>query len=142
MRTAMALVLVLLFAGVIAAQPSRHSLPACSADTTAGSALRGWVVALVAPTVPDSDQAVTRDSVRLVPVAANQVIVVSIASTCTSARNSLAPLLGVSANTLSVVVVKVGSTRYVVQDPTQRRGEYIPTVTFNARFGLLKSYTY
>jgi hypothetical protein len=118
-----------------------QSAPACSPDTTARSALKGWVLNLVTAPASDSDRVASRDSVRLSAVPANKVSIISTTSTCNSARNAMAPLLGVPASTISVVVVKSGS-RYVVQAPTQTRGEFIPTSTLTLQFAVLRNYTY
>lgn len=118
-----------------------QSVPPCSADTTARYALKGWVLNLVTAPASDSDRVATRDSVSLPAVSPSQVSVITAASTCTTARNALAPLLGVPATSISVVVVKVAG-RYVVQAPMETRGEFIPTSTFTSQFVAVKSYTY
>lgn len=135
---------VLLAALAVAVSGELHgqSAPACSTDTTARSALKGWVTSLVTAVASDTDRIATRNAVGLAAVAANQVHIVTTASVCTSARNAFAPLLGVPANTISVIVIKAGTTRYVVQAPAQLRGEFIPTTTFSTAFAALKNYTY
>jgi hypothetical protein len=128
---------------------------ACSAGTTTGAAPS---YACEASDSPDSvalhDYAVRltsgdpalvnkRAAYRLPGVPASQVRIVTATSICQQAahayhkavrRDSAAPV------SRAVSVIRVGTTRYLVMDPSERQGEWQVTVIFDASFAPLLTF--
>jgi hypothetical protein len=127
-RVAVAILLGLVgIAGPLAAQ-TYTCQPATGSHALA---LKDYVVRL---TGGDPSLADTRDSYKLPATSASKVTVITTKSTCQAAaqayhratRGTTAPAIS-----RSVVVVKVGTTRYVVYDPQERHGEYAITFVFD-----------
>ena len=125
-------------AGVSAATAQTY---ACVAATDPESIdLRDYVVRL---TGGDPALLQTRQTYQLPTASGSQIQIVKTKSTCQQAARAYHNVVrGSSAPAISrnVVVVKVGSTRYVVLDPAEREGEYTVTVVFDAAFAPLSSF--
>ncbi len=100
------------------------------------------VVSIVTGT--DSLAAATRSAYQLPAVAASNVSVVTTSSTCTQAGAAYHAAVtppGTPAVSRTLVVIKVGSTRYVVVDPNQRAGEFLEHEVFDSHCTLLIGFT-
>jgi hypothetical protein len=103
-------------------------------------ALKDYAVRL---TGGDPSLAQTRQVYQLPTAQAAKVTIVKTASTCQQAAQAYNKAVrGASAPQISrsVSVIKIGSTRYLVLDPTERQGEYEVTVIFDAAFVPLRAF--
>src|SRR5438876_117556 len=96
--------------------PSRAQTYTCLQDTAEQAVLAHDFVVSV---VTGSDSA-TRNAYKLPSVAASQVSVVTTSSTCNKAGAAYNGVVayGRTPTSRTLVVIKVGSTRYVVLDPS------------------------
>jgi hypothetical protein len=109
------------------------------ATSNAATVLRNYVVRLTG----DPGYAQRRQLYQLPTATRSNVQVVTQSKTCKDAAQAYhAAVRGASAPPISrqVVVIKVGSTRYVVLDPKEQEGEYEITVIFNSSFQPLASF--
>lgn len=123
------------------ATPVRAQEPACSPDTASQSSLKAWVTMLSTAPASDTQLVARRQYLQIPAVAANQVTVITTASTCQSVRTSYAQSMGVSASGLSVVVVKAGSV-YVTFDPSKKAGEWTRSGVYSLQFQQKKMFLF
>jgi len=100
--------------------------------------LRDDIVSLV--TATDSETVATRSAYQLPAVAASKVTVVTTASVCRKAGAAYHAAVtppGTPPIARTLVVIKVGTTRYVVLDPTERAGEFENHIVFDSRWNRL-----
>jgi len=115
----------------------------CLPDTAEQSeVLRDYVVDLVTGT--DSGIVTNRRLYHLPAVAKSKVTVVTTSSVCSQAgaayhRAVTAP--GTPPVSRTLVVIKVGTTRYVVLDPNHRNGEFESNLVFDTHWTLLIGFT-
>jgi hypothetical protein len=132
---------LLLLLATVGARPVAGQAYSCAADTTTDATnLRDYVVRLTGGD-PSLDQ--TRRVYELPLTSASQVKTETLPKICTAAARAYhLAVRGPSAPAISrkVVVVKVGTSRYVVLDPAERQGEFEVTVIFDARFHALVSF--
>ncbi|HEY6220512.1 MAG TPA: hypothetical protein VIV65_10675 [Gemmatimonadaceae bacterium] len=94
--------------------------------------LLGYVVGLVTST--DSTSVAHRVRYGLPTTTASKVTVVTAAKTCTTAAakyHSAVRPAGTPAISRTLIVIKIGSTNYVVQDINEAAGEFGRTVIFD-----------
>jgi len=124
--------------GVRAAGAQTYSCAAANAPATL--AVKNYVIRL---TGAEPALIKTRQGYQLPPATASQVQIIKTKSICQRAAQAYhRAVRGPSAPQVSrtVVVIKVGTTRYVVEDPAELEGEFNVTVIFDAGFGYLVSY--
>jgi hypothetical protein len=109
------------------------------ATANATTVLRDYVIRLTG----DPTLAQQRALCQLPVASSSNVQVVTQTKTCKDAAQAYhTAVRGASAPPISrqVVVIKVGSTRYVVFDPQEKEGEYETTVIFDTSFQQLASF--
>jgi hypothetical protein len=111
----------------------------CLPDTTEKTQiLRDHIVSLVTGT--DSETVATRNAYQLPVVAASKVTVVTTSSVCRKAGAAYHAAVtppGTPQVSRTLVVIKVGTMRYVVLDPNERAGEFENHVVFDAKWNRL-----
>lgn len=87
----------------------------------------------------DSLTSVTRNAYKLPAVAASKVSVVTSGSVCNQAGTAYNAAVspGVQPVSRTLVVIKIGTTRYVVLDPDERAGEFQVQVVFDKQWSEL-----
>lgn len=126
--------LILLVLLALVTRTSAAQTYACDATSKDAGALKSYVTRL---TSGDLAQDSTRITYKLPQTTAKQVTLVTTKSVCQQAAQAYhRAVRGPTPPQISrtVVVVKVGTTRYVVLDPVEREGEYEVTVIFDATF--------
>ncbi|MGH9894261.1 MAG: hypothetical protein ACREA0_20210 [bacterium] len=121
-------------------RPASAQTYTCLSDTT--HTLYHFVVRLVTGT--DSATVATRDALQLPAVAPSKVTVVTTATVCNKAGDAYHAAVtpaGTPPVSRTLVVVKVGSTRYVVLDPNELRGEFESNIVFDAKWNFLIGFT-
>lgn len=73
-------------------------------------------------------------------VPADEVRIVSDSDTCRVAGRKYRASPGLTGPAPEVHVVRVGPTRYIVENPDTRRGEFTMTVTFDVDFNEIAAY--
>jgi len=133
--------LLLVSACSVAAQAAAAQTYACAASNAPESlALKDYVVRL---TGGDATLAKKRQGYLLPATVASQVQIAKTKSVCQQAAQAYNKAVrGPTAPPISrtVVVIKVGTTRYVVRDPAELQGEFQVTVIFDAAFAPLRSF--
>ena|SRR5689334_14088779 len=112
----------------------------CLSDTA--HELYHYVVRLV--TATDSATVATRNVYHLPAVTPSKVTVVSTTSVCTqagAAYHAAAAPPGTPPLSRTLLVIKVGNTRYVVVDPNEKTGEFDVNVIFDSQWQFLFSFT-
>jgi len=112
----------------------------CLGDTT--HTLYYYVVRLVTGT--DSATVATRNAYHLPATAASKVTVVTAASACKQAGDAYHAAVtppGTPPVSRTLLVIKVGTTRYVVVDPNELRGEFEVNVIFDSKWRFLFGFT-
>ncbi len=100
------------------------------------------VVSIVTGT--DSQAVLTRSAYQLPAVAASKVSVVTTASVCKNAGDAYHAAVtppGTPPISRTLVVIKVGTTRFVVLDPNERTGEFRNNIVFDSRWTFLIGFT-
>ena len=125
--------LILLAVTLAALHPRAASASPCSTNAETADILLKKLKWLAETTDPAN---VTARQVQSLPnIAATQVTLVADTTICRSALNAYnGALLPDSRTSTSVVVVRFGSTRFVVIDELRTAGEWLYTVVFNAAF--------
>ena len=124
--------------GIRTATAQTSSCAASNAPATVG--LQDYVVRL---TGGDPTLAKKRQGYQLPAATASQVQLIKTKSICQQAAQAYNKAVrGPSAAQISrtVVVIKVGTSRYVVQDPAELEGEFQVTVIFDSNFAPLVSF--
>ncbi len=119
--------------GLSASRPASAQTYTCLSDTT--HALYYYVVRLVTGT--DSAMVANRNRYNLPSVTKSKVSVVTTSSVCNQAGAAYHAAVtppGTPAISRTLVVVKVGTTRYVVVDPNQRAGEFDMNEVFDSKW--------
>ncbi len=132
------LITVALALGV--SRPGSAQTYTCLSDTT--HTLYSFVVRLVTGT--DSATVATRNALQLPAVPASKVTVVTTASVCTRAGDAYHAAVtppGTPPVSRTLLVIKVGTTRYVVLDPNELTGEFRNNIVFDARWNFLIGFT-
>lgn len=115
----------------------------CLTDTAVQTqVLYNAVLSIVTGT--DSQSAATRQAYQLPAVSSSKVSVVTTASVCRQAGGAYHTAVtppGTPPVSRTLVVIKVGSSRYVVVDPNQRAGEFSEHEVFDAHWVLLGGFT-
>ncbi len=123
--------------------PAAAQTYTCLLDTAQASrVLYNAVVSIVTGT--DSQAVLTRSAYQLPAVAASKVSVVTGATVCKQAGNAYHAAVtppGTPPVSRTLVVIKVGTTRYVVVDPNQRAGKFTEHEVFDAKWKLLIGFT-
>ena len=112
----------------------------CLPDTT--HVLYYYIRRLVTGT--DSASVATRNVYQLPAVSASKVTVVTTASACQQAGDAYHAAVtppGTPAVSRTLVVIKVGTTRYVVADPNEIRGEFEVNIVFDAKWKYVFGFT-
>jgi hypothetical protein len=103
--------------------------------------VRDYVVTLVTGT--DTGTVADRISYDLPSTTANKVTVVGTGTVCSQAgaayHLAVRPT-GTPPISRTLIVLKIGTTRYVVTDGAERRGEFTPTVVFDKNWVHLKGW--
>lgn len=111
----------------------------CLNDTSETTqALRDYIIRLVTGT--DSATVATRSAYQLPAVAASKVSVVTTASICKKAGPAYLAAVnapGTPQHSRTLVVIKVGTTRYVVVDPNELTGEFENHIIFDSNWNFL-----
>src|SRR6266480_1150348 len=136
-----ALVTGLIAAGASsAAQAQTYTcLPDTAEDT---QVLYSAVLSIVTGT--DSQAVLTRTAYQLPAVVASKVSVVTGATVCKQAGNAYHAAVtppGTPPVSRTLVVIKVGTTRYVVLDPNQLNGEFRSNIVFDSKWKVLIGFT-
>ena len=132
-------VAVLVLLALLADDAASQTYTCQPATANAATVLRNYVIRLTG----DPGYAQRRQLYQLPTATSSNVQVVTRSKTCKDAAQAYhAAVRGTSAPAISrqVVVIKVGSTRYVVLDPQEQEGEYEVTVIFNSSFQPLASF--
>jgi hypothetical protein len=123
---------------------SRASAQTYTCRTATDSALivvRDYVVNLV--TATDTGTVADRVFYDLPSTTANKVTVVGTGSVCSQAgaayHQAVRPA-GTPAISRTLIVLKIGATRYVVCDTDEVRGEFTPTVVFDKNWVQIKGW--
>ena len=114
-------------------------LPSTNEDA---QVLYNAVVSIVTGT--DSLAARTRNAYQLPAVTASKVSVVATASVCSRAGDAYHAVVaapGTPPVSRTLVVIKVGTTRYVVLDPNEMTGEFRNNIVFDSRWNFLIGFT-
>ena len=123
--------------------PVRGQTYTCLPNTAEeAEVLYNTIVSLVTGT--DSLAVATRNAYQLPAVAASKVNVITTSSTCTragAAYHAAVTPPGTPAVSRTLVVIKVGTTRYVVVDPNQRAGRFMEHEVFDSHWTLLIGWT-
>lgn len=126
-----------------AASGARGQTYTCLPDTAeSASVLHDYLVGLV--TGSDSASVATRTRYQLPVVVASKVTVETSSRTCNSAGaayHAAETPSGTPPISRTLVVVKVGNTRYVVLDPNHLVGEYDVNVVFDAGWAVLTRFS-
>ncbi len=126
--------------GLSASRPASAQTYTCLSNTTHD--LYYYVVRLVTGT--DSDMVATRRRYKLPSVDKSKVSVVTTSSVCNQAgaayHASVTPP-GTPAIPRTLVVIKVGTTRYVVLDPNEHAGEFQLNAIFDSKWHYLIGFT-
>jgi hypothetical protein len=134
------LVVSLLISGVSSA--ARAQSYTCLPDTAMDARIMyNTVVRLVTGT--DSATVRTRNALQLPAVAASKVSVVTTGSACAKAGDAYHTAVtpaGTPPVSRTLVVIKVGSNRYVVKDPSHRVGEFRNNIIFDATWTFLAEF--
>jgi hypothetical protein len=112
----------------------------CFSDTA--HELFTYVVRLV--TAADSATVATRNAYHLPATSASKVTVVSTPSVCSqagSAYHAAVSAPGTPAGSRTLLVIKVGNSRYVVVDPNEAKGEFGVNIVFDSQWQVLFSFT-
>ncbi len=112
----------------------------CLPDTT--HALYYFVARLA--TATDSATVATRNALQLPAVARSKVTVVTTASVCKQAGDAYHAAVtppGTPPVSRTLVVIKVGMTRYVVLDPNERTGEFRNNIVLDSKWKFLIGFT-
>jgi len=123
-----------------ASSPGSTQTYTCLSDTT--HTLYHYVVRLVTET--DSATVATRNSLQLPTVAASKVSVVTTASVCKQAGDAYHAAVtspGTPPVSRTLLVIKVGTARYVVLDPNQLNGQFRSNIVFDAKWKFLIGFT-
>jgi len=103
--------------------------------------LKDWVVTLV--TATDPKFSAKRTAYVLPTTTANKVSVVGSGTTCNAAGGAYHAAVkpGTPAISRNLILIKVSTTHFVVQDPEELSdGEFAPTVVFNKNWGKLSAW--
>jgi len=142
MRYAVRAAMVACMFSCAATRPGLAQTYTCLPDTAERVVvLRDYVVRLV--TEADTALVATRIRYQLPKVAASKVTVVTSASICANAGNAYHAAVtspGTAAISRTLVVLKVGSTRYVVTDPSQTAGEFQMYAVFDSKWKWLAGF--
>lgn len=130
-------VLTALSSGDLRAQ----GLPPCRLTPGAGINLQSTIASYVTALPADSGLAIMRDRLQLPVVPGAQVTIVSDTLLCGAARVALASVVGVPAESLSVVVVHMPN-RFIVVDPEVVVGEWATAVVYDSTFTCLARFGY
>jgi hypothetical protein len=126
----------------LAARPAIGQTYSCLPDTSITTInLKDYMLRLTSGA--DTSYEATRQQYQLPLAPATQVQVVTRTKTCKAAAQAYhRAVRGAAAPPISrsVAVIKVGSSRYVVLDPTEHEGEYQVTVIFNGSFQSLAAF--
>jgi len=104
--------------------------------------LYSYVVRLV--TATDSATVATRNTYHLPAVSASKVTGVPTGSVCTQAGGAYHAAVsapGTPPISRTLLVIRVGNTRYVVVDPNETKGEYGINVVFDSQWQVLFTFT-
>ena len=126
---------VCLCALMVWAHPARAQSYTCLPDTAERAVIEhDFVVDLVTGT-----DTATRNAYKLPSVSASKVSVVTTASVCRQAGAAYNATVANGRPPVSrtLVVIKVGTTRYVVFDPSEHAGEYHMQVVFDSHWSPL-----
>jgi hypothetical protein len=138
-KLSLVVTLLVLLAG--ATSPSSAQTYACAATASNDAkTLKDYATRL---TSGDATLETTRTTYSLPLTPAKQVSLVTTKSVCQQAAQAYhRAVRGPTVPQISrtVVVVKVGSTRYLVLDPVEQAGEYNVTVVFDAGFAPIAAF--
>ena len=137
-------ILVLLMLSLLASGTSLSAQTYTCAPATSDDAVnvRDYMIRLVTATT-DTSLVETRTAYRLPALDSSKVSIVTNAKTCGSAAVAYNKAIhGANAPAVSrnIVVVKIGTTRYVLIDPLERYGEYGINVITNSSFVVLSTF--
>jgi hypothetical protein len=121
-------------------RPTLGQAYVCLPDTA--HELYAYVVRLVTATDPATVS--TRNTYHLPAVNASKVAVVSTPSVCTQAGGAYHAAVsptGTPPISRTLLVIKVGNTRYVVVDPNEQKGEFGINIVFDSQWQVLFSFT-
>jgi hypothetical protein len=135
------LVLLVVSAAAVGVKPGNAPTYACVAPTDENAiALQDYAVRL---TGGDPALAAKRQAYQLPAATPSQIQVVKTKSVCQRAAQAYNKAVrGASAPQVSrgVVVLTIGTTRYMVLDPAERQGEFEVTVIFDSAFTPLAAF--
>lgn len=141
MRTKLQYPGLFLLLATLLAPPLAGQTYSCVPDTSVHAVnLRNYAIDLAGS---DASLDSTRQSYQLPLVSPTQVKTISHLNTCKTAAQAYHLAVrgpSVPAISRSVVVVKVGNSRYLVRDPSERAGEFQVTVIFDSNFQRLEAF--
>jgi hypothetical protein len=136
------LILVYVVLGGVSSVARTQTYACLPANAERAQVLYNAVVSIVTGT--DSQAVLTRNAYQLPAVAASKVSVVTTASVCRQAgvayHTAVTPP-GTPEISRTLVVIKVGTTRYVVLDPKQLTGEFRSNIVFDSQWRFLIGFT-
>jgi len=132
----------LCFLGIPLTRVSAQTYTCRSASSAETLAMKDYIIRLVTGT--DSVTVATRAQYQLPIVDASKVSVVTTTNTCQSAGAAYEKALnptGTPAVSRSMVVIKIGTTRYAIIDPVEKNGEYEVNMITDSKFAVLAMFS-
>jgi hypothetical protein len=137
------LVLLMLFVLVPGAKLRAQTYRCASATSDDAVNMREYMVSLVTATT-DTSLVAMRTTYHLPALDSSKVSIVTTAKTCASAAIAYNKAIhgpDASAVSRTIVVVKIGTTRYALLDPLERYGEYEINVITDSNFVVLNTFS-
>jgi hypothetical protein len=125
-------------AGLILWQAPAAAQSACLAPNDTSVAIANWMSGLL--TDSRAEAVAERDSVGLTGVQPSQVVPVSDSRTCSKIVTTLDHYEGVTRANRTVYAYSVGSSRFIVQDPNLRSGQWTPIFLLNSTYKIVRPY--
>jgi hypothetical protein len=123
-----------------ATSASGQTYTCLTASDSGAISLRDYIVSLVTATT-DTAVTSTRDLYQLPATTASNVTIQSGAATCNKAGAAYNAAQNANpAISRTLVVIKIGSTRFVVLDPNQRAGEFQVHTIFDSKWSYLAQF--
>jgi hypothetical protein len=142
MSNSLKLLVGVLLWGIPIVRVSAQTYTCRSATSAETLAMQDYMVRLATGT--DSLTVATRTQYQLPSVDASKVSVVTTANTCQTAGAAYEKALnptGTPAVSRSMVVIKIGSTRYAIIDPAEKNGQYEVNMIMDSKFNLLAMFS-